>query len=207
MGFSFHPKSAFIVALVLLSACLLPAEADIRAVNRCSYQLTVFYQSQGSGRTQLTLAAGASAQLGLPTPWTGGVLWASQHDNTNNGQCTQLEFTIGPNRDFYDISLVNAYNEPAEINPTSLAGGDTRNGLECGTPSCTIPNLSTVCQDGNYYAGPDNACINIDGTGTTETSSVDLFKNACPQAFAWSTETGVTYACNTGSNYDAIWCP
>lgn len=105
------------------------------------------------------------------------------------------------------ILMQNAYNEPAQINPTSLAGGDTRNGLECGTPTCTIPNLSTVCQDGNYYAGPDNACINIDGTGSTETASVDLFKNACPEAFAWSTETGVTYACNTGSNYDAIWCP
>jgi len=209
MGFTFHSKTAFIAALVLLSASLLhPAEADIRAVNQCSYALTVFYQSQGSGRTELSLAAGATAQLGLPNPWTGGVIWASPNANTNNGQCTQLEFTIGSSgRDFYDISLVNAYNQPAMINPTTLVGGDTRNGLECGTPSCTISDLSTVCQDGNYYAGPDNACINLNGPGPVETASTDLFKTPCPATFTWSTETGVTYACNTGAEYDAIWCP
>lgn len=80
--------------------------ADIRAVNQCSFDLTVYYQSQLAGRQAVTVASGQSVQLGLPTPWPGGVIWASQDGNTNNGQATQLEFTIGPTRDSYDISLV-----------------------------------------------------------------------------------------------------
>ncbi|CAM6113713.1 unnamed protein product [Calypogeia fissa] len=207
MAFSFASKAACLAALVLVSACVLPAKADVRAVNQCSYGLTLFYRSQGSGTTQLSFAAGQSIQLGLPNPWTGGVMWASQHANSNNGQCTQLEFNIGQSgRDYYDISLVNAYNEAVKINPTYLYQ-DTQNGHECGVLQCTIADISTVCQSPNYHAGPDNACINADGPGSGPTPGTNLFENACPEAYAYSTETGVVDACNTGSNYDAIWCP
>ncbi len=42
--------------------------------------------------------------------------------NRNNGQATQIEFTIGADivgtrLDFYDISLVNAYNLPVQVRP------------------------------------------------------------------------------------------
>lgn len=81
--------------------------ADIRAVNQCPYDLTVFYQANNTLQAQVTLGPGAAAQLGLPNPWTSGVIWASPQANSNNGQCTQLEFNIGhEGRDFYDISLV-----------------------------------------------------------------------------------------------------
>lgn len=43
--------------------------------------------------------------------------------NLHNGQATQIEFNIGadigvgPLLDFYDISQVNAYNEPVQLRP------------------------------------------------------------------------------------------
>jgi hypothetical protein len=104
--------------------------------------------------------------------------------------------------------MQNAYNEPVMINPTTLANGDTRSDLECGTPQCTISDINSVCTMDNVFAGPDNACINTDGPGTVDTPSIDLFRNACPEAYVQSNDnTNVVYACNTGSNYDAIFCP
>ncbi|CAM6098613.1 unnamed protein product [Calypogeia fissa] len=210
MAFLLGLKTSFVAVLVLVSSCVLPAEADVRAVNQCPYDLTLFYQNETPGSTQQRyLPRNSAMDLGLPNPWTGGLMWASPHGNSDAGQCTQLEFNIGAEgRDYYDISLVNAYNVPAMINPTYLANGDYRNDHECGTIMCSIPDLSAMCQNGNYYQGPDGACINRDGPTGGPTPGTELVKQLCPNVYPSCNENaGVVFACNTGSNYDAIWCP
>ncbi|CAM6111636.1 unnamed protein product [Calypogeia fissa] len=209
MALSYLRQAAFAATSFLVVAGFLPASADIQAVNNCPFELTVFYRSQYVGNTQLSVPQGTSLQLNLPSPWVGGVMWASQNGNSNNAQATQIEFNINSaGRDYYDISVVNAYNLPVTINPTALAPGAMPGGLECGSPTCVIPDPNAVCQLNNFFTGPDPCCINADGPGVEWTPSIDLFYNQCPSAYVQSNVNSmVVYGCPTGSQYDATWCP
>ncbi|CAM6098612.1 unnamed protein product [Calypogeia fissa] len=195
--------------LLLLVADFLPAYAHIRAVNNCNFSLTVFYQSQNAAQTSFSLAGGQSEQMQVPSPWLGGVIWASKNANPNNAQATQIEFTMGGfnGQDFYDISVVNAYNMPAKIQPTSLVNGDHENGLRCGSPMCSIPDINVVCIKENKFQSPDNACINTDGTEKVRTESTALFSEHCPNVATYSSEPNTVHTCSFGTQYDVIWCP
>ncbi|CAM6109527.1 unnamed protein product [Calypogeia fissa] len=195
--------------LLLLVADFLPAYAHIRAVNNCNCSLTVFCQSQNAARASFALAGGQSQQMQVPSPWLGGVMWASESANPNNAQATQIEFTMGGfnGQDFYDISVVNAYNMPAKIQPTSLVNGDQENGLRCGSPMCSIPDINSVCIKGNQFQGPDHACINTNGTGLVSTKSTALFSEHCPNVATYSSEPNTVHTCSSGTQYDVIWCP
>jgi hypothetical protein len=113
----------------------------------------------------------------------------------------------------WDCRVQEAYNLPLMINPTFIADGGVQDGLHCGTPSCTIPDLNSFCQAPNYLTGgPGNGCKNADGPGNTATDGTRAFKNACPSSYSFSQDDrnanpGVVYGCNLGSNYEVVFCP
>ena len=99
----------------------------------------------------------------------------------------------------------NAYNLPAAIQPIDIVN-DSPNGHECGTPTCTINDLQSFCQSPNQYGG--TFCTNTDGPGNDATSGTEAFKSACPDAYSYSKDDATsTWGCNTGTNYNFIFCP
>ncbi|CAM6130017.1 unnamed protein product [Calypogeia fissa] len=197
------------VFILLVVAHFLPANADIRVVNNCTFSLTVFYQSQNVDPANFSLPSNGTQQLNLTSEWLDGMIWASQNANPNKSQATKLDFAIGGffNQDYYDLSLVRAYNLAAKILPTFLANGDQANGLHCGSPTCSIPDVNSVCRGRNHFEGPDHACINTDGPGGNSTEYTTLFQAPCPGVATYSSEPETVYACSSGSQYDVIFCP
>ena len=83
---------------------------------------------------------------------------------------------------------------------------DSPNGYECGSPTCTISDMQSFCQSPNVYGG--DYCTNTDGPGNSATAGTEAFKNACPDAYSYSKDDATsTYACNTGTNYNFVFCP
>ncbi|KAG2499326.1 hypothetical protein HYH03_002903 [Edaphochlamys debaryana] len=209
-----HPlptAGAGLLLAVLLAAR--PASAGINLHNKCAFALGVYARSGSNPTYPYYLKPGAQQWLdfGPANLWPAGVIWASKSNNTNNGQATEIEFTIGGDmgnglkQDFYDISLVNAYNHPVlvtPLNPPSVSGN------WCGSPSCTISSLSGFCKLPNYLTGKDPACINKDGPGLVATTGTKAFKTACPKAYSYSKDDATsTFSCKWGTNYNVIFCP
>lgn len=206
---------ALVLTLLAISSSV--QGATINVSSQCSFDLVACYQAQGTGVTCFALQNGGANPVDVGAVWVGGVIWGLPGDNIDptNGnlakpQANLAEFTIGTNgQDSYDLSNVNAYNLPLQINPT---GGDPPNGLHCGSPSCTIPDLNSFCQSPNRLTGaPGDGCYNTDGTGNVATPGTMAFKSACPTSYSYSqddqNQPGVVYNCNIGSNYDVVFCP
>ena len=109
--------------------------------------------------------------------------------------------------------MQSACNLPASIQPVDIVNSSV-SGYECGTPTCTINNLQSFCKSPNVYEDSySNYCINTDAYGPGQTESygtlgTQLFKAACPDALAIQKDDAPsTYACNTVTNYNFIWCP
>jgi len=204
-----------VLTLLAISSSVRGTTINVRS--QCSSVLTACDQAQGTAVECYVLQNGGSHLLDVGTVWTGGLIWGHPGDNPdttvgNNAkpQANLAEFTIGSNgQDSYDLSNVNAYNLPLQIDVTSFVNGDTPNGLFCGSPSCTIPDLTTFCQSPNTLTGdPGDGCYNTDGTGTVPTPGTEAFATACPEAYSFSTDdANHVYSCDTGTNYEVVFCP
>lgn len=207
------PLAAMLLMLLALANSAHATTINVRS--QCSYALTACDQAAGTGVTCYALQNGGSHLLDVGSVWEGGLIWGYPGTDTSQGnlakpQANLAEFTIGLNgQDFYDLSNVEAYNLPLEIHPTVIAGGGQPDGLHCGSPSCTIPNLSSFCQAPNYLTGPPgDGCKNADGPGTVATDGTRAFKNACPSSYSYSQDdANDVYACNLGSDYEVVFCP
>lgn len=211
---------AVIVLFLLAISASVCTAATINIVNRCSSPVTACDQAQGTGVTCYALQGGASQSVNVGATWVGGLIWGFPGASGNPGlgntakpQVNLAEFTIGTNgQDSYDMSLVNAYNLPMAVGPTTIAGGGSPNGASCGTISCTINNLSSFCQAPNTLTGnPGDGCYNTDGPGNVPTPGTEAFKNACPNAYSYSKDDTnnppVVYTCAIGSDYQVVFCP
>ncbi|KAG2499325.1 hypothetical protein HYH03_002902 [Edaphochlamys debaryana] len=196
--------------LVLLAAQ--PALAGINIQNKCSFPLMVWASSGSNPKSTYYLKPGAQQYLdfGPANLWPAGRIWASRSNNSDAARTTLVEFNIGGDigngrrQDFYDISLVRAYNHPvcvSPINPPSVGG------QWCGSPSCTITDLPNFCKSPNYLTGNDPACINLDGPGTVVTNGTRPFKARCPKAFSYAADyTTSVFSCQWGTNYNVAFC-
>ncbi|CAK9223174.1 unnamed protein product [Sphagnum jensenii] len=186
---------------------LVDADTQINIVNQCSQTISACQTDQSGQITSYALGSGASQLIDVGTTWLGGVIWgypggsADPTDcNTAKPQADLAEFTTGDNnQDSYDISIVNAYNLPLQIAPTS-------SGSTCGSPSCTINNLNSFCQPPNTPTGPPgDGCYN---NATSPSPGPNPFPTACPEAISYTTDTtGKVYGCQTGTNYEVVFCP
>lgn len=209
--------------LIALAASLLamnPANAAlINVQNLCSETITACAQSEQDPVFSYVLSGGGGfQQLDVSNHWPSAAVWGFPGEG-NSATCTQVrpeadlaEMNIqgGNVDDFYDISNVNAYNLPLAISLVFIAQGDKPGPLHCETVSCNIPNLGSFCQAPNSLTGsPGDGCRNVDGpTSNKPTSGTIPFKNACPDAFSYTTDfTNTGFTCATGSNYAVTFCP
>ncbi|KAG0608267.1 hypothetical protein M758_8G092700 [Ceratodon purpureus] len=206
------------IVLVALS-CVNGAKIDI--INNCLVVKTICVTNRDAPVTCYVLnAGGAIKTIDVPAKWEAGVIWGF---NGNSGsvslgiaakpQANLAEITVGAadGNDYYDISNVNAYNLPMRIAVTQIAGGGTPSGAHCTSIVCNIPynDLPTFCKAPNKLTGaPGNGCYNTDGTGNVATDGTRAFKARCPSSYSYSKDdVGAVFNCNTGSNYQVVFCP
>jgi hypothetical protein len=199
---------ALLMSVVCWFAIGLVDAAQINIINQCSQTISGCQSDQTGQVSSYLLGSGASQLIDVGTNWPGGVIWGypgSSADPTdcNNAkpQADVAEFTINSDQDFYDISIVNAYNLPLKIAPTS--------GTTCASPSCTINNLNSFCVSPNTLTGgPGDGCYNVDGPNTgSPTPGTTQFATACPGAMSYTSDNSNVYACQAGTNYEVVFCP
>ncbi|KAF6167728.1 hypothetical protein GIB67_017223, partial [Kingdonia uniflora] len=117
--------------------------------------------------------------------------------------------------DFYDISLVDGFNLPISITPTS----------GCPVTSCPT-NVNSVCpselsiKNGGKTIACKSACLAFNSpqyccTGANNQPSTcpptdysRVFKNACPRTYSYAyDDQSSTFTCGTGADYTITFCP
>jgi hypothetical protein len=192
------------------------------------------------------LPAGGITTLSVPGNWSGRI-WARTSCNfgasgtggCETGDCdgllacngatgaasaTLAEFTLGgwSSPDYYDVSLVDAFNVPITITPQGGAGCDTVGCSANLNPGCPS-ELQDVDFSGNIVAclsscskfGADQYCC----TGSFDSPSVcnpaawpvnsaSYFKSACPDAYSYAFDPVTsTFACQGASGYVITFLP
>ncbi|KAJ7561150.1 hypothetical protein O6H91_03G018600 [Diphasiastrum complanatum] len=214
-GCKMGSKSGAFMATCLLVLLICVDASTINIKNQCSKPITACSASQTASTACYVLGAGSGSQLiDVGSSWPGGIVWGFPGSSGNPGdgnnakpQANLAEFTINgfSSQDSYDISVVNAYNLPMQID----AIGHTGSGTNCGTIQCSIPNLNSFCQSPNTLTGPPgDGCYNHDGPNVSSgTSGTRAFKNMCPKTITFTTDTvGTVYGCSTGTNYEVVFC-
>ncbi|KAH7846388.1 hypothetical protein Vadar_013438 [Vaccinium darrowii] len=163
-----------------------------------------------------SLAPGASTQLSAPAGWSGR-FWprtGCNFDGSGNGKCdtgdcgklmctgagippvTLAEFTIGGDKDFYDVSLVDGYNVGLGIR-TSGGTGSCRYTSCASDVNKNCPTELQVTNAGSVIAcksacmafnTPEYCCTGDHSTPQTcsPTQYSQIFKNACPSAYSYA---------------------
>jgi Thaumatin family len=201
------------------------------------------YVPNGGG---FELPPGGTATLGVPPNWSGRI-WARtfcNFDGSGNGSCetgdcggvlacngatgtasaTLAEFTLGNGTapDYYDVSLVDAFNLPMTITPQGGSG--------CATAGCTA-NLAPGCPSGlqsvdasgnivaclsscSMYGGDQYCCTGSAGSPAScnpdgwPVDSASYFKSGCPDAFSYAFDSVTsTFTCQGGSGYVITFFP
>jgi hypothetical protein len=210
---------AVVLSVLLIVGSTFVDGAQINIRNQCGQTITACDAASNIGTQCYVLNAfGGSRVRDVGGSWTAGLVWGFPGTNTDPGlgnqaktAATKMEMTVNGAfaQDYYDLSNIDGYNLPLLVNPTFIARGGQRSGLHCGTPICNIPNINQVCGSPNYYTGyPAYGCKNVDGGGTSATQGTQFFKNPCQSSYSYSSDNNnVVYACETGSNYEVVFCP
>ena len=217
--------------------------------NNCSQQVWVALQNNGGqpipSPSGIALQPGASGEVDLSSTW-GGRMWgrtgchvSGDSATCDSGDCggrlacggiggqpsSLVEFLFngwaGSNatQDYYDISLVDAFNLPVGITPM---GGQ---GL-CHAPVCRA-NILTQCRSDlqvknaqgqvvtclsecSRYQSDPTCCRGANGTPSTcpRPPGQQVVKNACPDAYSYAYDDGTsTWNCTNPSGYTVTFCP
>ncbi|KAG6401000.1 hypothetical protein SASPL_137845 [Salvia splendens] len=237
-----HKLCALLFALSIIGKSSIASATVFTLINSCSYTIWPGTLS-GNGAAVLgdggfALPPGSTVQLPAPPGWSGR-FWARTGCNFNEagiGQCATgdcvgalrcagggappvslAEFTIGPEKDFYDVSLVDGYNVGLGVRASGGSG-------ECQYAGCvadlnaSCPKELQVSEDGAVVACK-SACAAF-GTAeycctgehaTPETCSATeysrLFKAACPTAYSYAYDDASSTCTCAGSDYLITFCP
>ena len=119
------------------------------------------------------------------------------------------------------MSLQNAFNLDLMINPTNREDRNsftrgTPPSLHCGTPQCNFhKNISGLCNNASSPGYPNAAdrgsCVNFDGPNNTEpthrTLAFEGANNECTDGMTYSTDLNKIYDCQSGPDYEVVFCP
>jgi hypothetical protein len=190
------------------------------------------------------LPPGASTTISVPANWSGRIWARTNCDFGGSGSCgtgdcgaglacngavgapnaTLAEFTLGggSSPDYYDVSLVDAFNVPITITPQGGAGcavaGCTADlGPGCPSelqdtgPSGTIVACLSSC---SKFGGDQYCCTGSSGSpstcdpGTWQVNSAAYFKSGCPNAFSYAFDpVTATFTCQGASGYVITFSP
>ncbi|KAL5983285.1 hypothetical protein ACLOJK_017369 [Asimina triloba] len=182
------------------------------------------------------LQPGQSVSFAVPTAWSGRV-WARRgcsFDATGHGSCetgdcggvlkcagaggvppaSLAEFTLDSPLDFYDVSLVDGYNLPLSIVPSSGSCEAVRcvndlNRICPGSLQVKKGGRAVACMSACMAFGePEYCCTGPFGTPNTckPTSYSRMFKSACPKAYSYAYDDPTsTFTCQ-GTDYVISFC-
>ena len=206
--------------------------------------------------TGFRLDPGQSVQVPAPTGWSGRV-WARTgcvFDADGRGTCqtgdcggrlecagtggtppaTLFEVTLGKGTagaadlDYYDVSLVDGYNLPMVVAPTTTASSTTASTGKCAATGCAA-ELNAACPAGlrvegaadggpvacrsacDAFGDAQYCCSGAYGNPNTCRPSTysQFFKTACPRAYSYAYDDATsTFTCAAGStDYTVTFCP
>lgn len=225
--------------LLISSAVVLAAPANdkkqIIILNSCDKKLEVGYQTNDVARgTIIQIEAGKSHTLPVASNWAGRV-WAREdckvHDCDIAGAsnpASLAEFKLSSNKDidYYDVSLVDGYNLPMQIEPQMINGLDSLVKLDpkhCRISECTnLPkcpkDLQAVDAQGKFvacnsacskYQTDEFCCTGSHSTADTCTTNhyASTVKNACPNSYSYAFDDATSvYGCKANA-YQIVFCP
>ncbi|VDH98798.1 uncharacterized protein [Mytilus edulis] len=154
-------------------------------------------------------------------PW----LDCGNHHSTGEPPASLAEITLNSPQDFYDLSLVDGFNIPLTLKPTSRYGGG--NAYWCKEAYCRT-DMNAICPSelqkvvNGRVVGCKSACVafhrdeyccagahNRPQTCNPATWPKDyhaVFKNPCPTAYSYAYDDHTsTFTCQN-TNYDVIFC-
>jgi hypothetical protein len=215
----------------------------LQVVNGCSQTIWLGTLSSGGtlGQVEPQLAAGASTQLTASADWSGR-LWGRtgcSFDDAGVGTCdtgdcggqrqcaapgqtpaTLAEFTFAgaASQTFYDVSLVDGFNVPMEIQgggasascPVTACPVDVNAacpaGLEKRDASGGVVGCLSACE---AFGTPEACCTGPYATPETcpPTSQAQHFKAQCPAAYSYAYDDATsTFTCG-GTSFVVTFCP
>jgi hypothetical protein len=222
-----------------------PGGRELTVVNQCGQPVWVALQPNGGkpvpSPSGFELTPGAAANGPLPQGW-GGRLWGRTgcagggnaavcqsgdcggvlSCNGAGGQPSSLvEWTFdgAGNQDFYDISLVDAFNLPVGVAPRGGTG-------TCHAPMCRA-NVLAICpadlqvknsagqvvdclSSCTRYQTDATCCRGANNTPATcpPPPGAQVFKQACPEAYSYAYDDGTsTFTCSRPTGYTVTFCP
>jgi hypothetical protein len=194
------------------------------------------------GTTGFELPPGASRAVPAPSSWSGR-LWArtgcAQDAATGRlvcatGDCgsgtaecagagasppaTLAEFTLGGaggGLDFYDVSLVDGYNLPVLVEPSSRSGACAAAGCAADLNAMCPPELRSqggaACRSAcDAFGRAEYCCSGAHASPATcgPSSYSQVFKMACPRSYSYAFDDPTsTFTCAGGPDYTVTFCP
>ncbi|XP_051206789.1 thaumatin-like protein 1 [Lolium perenne] len=187
--------------------------------------------------TGFALPPGQSRSLYGPTGWSGRFWGRSgcDFDGRGKGTCatgdcgsgevecrgagatppaTLAEFTLDGDggKDFYDVSLVDGYNLPMLVQPSSPGCPDTGCLVDLNErcPSELSSAGGRACRSAcEAFGKPEYCCNGAYATPDTchPSQYSQLFKSACPKSYSYAYDDGTsTFTCNH-TDYTITFCP
>ncbi|KAB1215592.1 Thaumatin-like protein [Morella rubra] len=216
------------LSLLFCLFCTLTHAVNLDVVNQCSY--TVWAAAKPGGGRQLDPGQAWSITVAFGS--TLARIWGRTNcsfDGNGRGQCqtgdcnklldcqgygtppnTLAEFALNQtnNEDFFDISLVDGFNVPLDLSPTTSACRGVRCAADINgqcpeklrTPGgCNSP--CTVFKTNQY-------CCTTGSGGCAPNEYSSFFKNMCPDAYSNSQDDQTSgFTCPSGTNYRVVFCP
>ncbi|TVU39470.1 hypothetical protein EJB05_12891 [Eragrostis curvula] len=222
--------------------------ATLTAAGRPAFPTTGFAQAPGASLSFPGVGATWSGRVWARYRCTGGAGFSCESGDCGTGQlacngaggappATLAEFTLGGgaglDTDFYDVSNVDGFNLPVEIEPTTAGG-------RCPTASCPA-DINRVCPSelaARALASPPSPASNGTAGGAAAvvgcksaclafntdeyccrgqfaspatcrpTGYSRLFKAQCPEAYSYAYDDGSsTFTCNATADYQITFCP
>ncbi|KAB2023224.1 hypothetical protein ES319_D06G002800v1 [Gossypium barbadense] len=209
-------------------------------VNKCDH--TVWPGILGNSQLDTTgfeLLTGGSRSIQAPPSWSGrfwGRTGCISDQNTGQLTCqtadcgstqmecngkgatppvTLAEFTIGSGtQDFYDVSLVDGYNLPMLVEPSSDSGTCLSTGcvndLNRQCPDKLRAQSGQACKSAcEAFGKPEYCCSGAYASpdACKPSSYSEMFKAACPKSYSYAYDDATsTFTC-TAADYTITFCP
>ncbi|KAK7366782.1 hypothetical protein VNO80_08779 [Phaseolus coccineus] len=221
-------KSLSIFLFVAVSCAIAAQAAHFNVTNNCNF--TVWAAAVPGGGARLN--PNESWSIDVANGTTGGRIWGRTNctfDNEGRGECltgdcdgllvcnntygtppnTLVEFALNQysNLDFYDISLVEGFNIPIQLNPT----------YNCSSVKCAADIIGECPTQLQVPGGCNNPCTVFNtteycctsgATGCGPTDYSKFFKERCPDAYSYPMDDATsTFTCTGGSDYRVVFCP
>ncbi|XP_031261533.1 pathogenesis-related thaumatin-like protein 3.5 [Pistacia vera] len=228
----------FILIIMASGTKMFARARNITIVNVCKETVWpgIFTRGDDDSGEGFALKPGQSAFYNASDKWSGRI-WArtgcSFSNSTNScqtGDCgpsinctgpgskpvTIAEFTLSPDIDFYDVSLVDGFNVPILVQPLSGKGNCSRAGCDgdlrqsCSSDLAVKDNGKVVgCRSACDHFNTDEFCCRgmYGDLGSCSPSNYSKsFKQVCPAASSYAFDNNSSVITCSGTDYIVAFC-